>query len=353
MPRKDRGPDQLRTVTLATNFTEHAESSVLCSFGRTRVLCTATGEERVPSHVKGSGRGWVTAEYGMLPRSTHTRSDREAAKGKQSGRTQEIQRLIGRALRAAVDLQTLGERQVLIDCDVLQADGGTRTAAITGGYAALGIALRRMQREKALRAPVAAISVGILRGQALLDLDDGEDCCGDVVMHDGGDRARELLVGQATAAASAWTPSAVRRECTARGMRRPTRSAAPGSSRRCAGFPRRSAQRTSSARSRSARPKASGSCARKDRWTEASRSRNGERTASGTIRSSCPRRRRERRWLSWTRQRRIACRIAGVRSRGCGRSWSGSRATAPYESLIHARKPCTSPALSAGRSAAW
>ena len=175
MPRKDRGPDQLRTVTLATNFTEHAEGSVLCSFGRTRVLCTATAEERVPSHVKGSGRGWVTAEYGMLPRSTHTRSDREAAKGKQSGRTQEIQRLIGRALRAAVDLQTLGERQVLIDCDVLQADGGTRTAAITGGYAALGIALRRMQREKALRAPVAAISVGILAGQALLDLDYEED----------------------------------------------------------------------------------------------------------------------------------------------------------------------------------
>jgi len=160
MPRKDRGPDQLRTVTLATNFTEHAEGSVLCSFGRTRVLCTATAEERVPSHVKGSGRGWVTAEYGMLPRSTHTRSDREAAKGKQSGRTQEIQRLIGRALRAAVDLQTLGERQVLIDCDVLQADGGTRTAAITGGYAALGIALRRMQREKALRAPVAAYPGG-------------------------------------------------------------------------------------------------------------------------------------------------------------------------------------------------
>src|SRR2546421_10519535 len=171
MPRKDRGPDQLRTVTLATNFTEHAEGSVLCSFGRTRVLCPATAEERVPSHVKGSGRGWVTAEYGMLPRSTHTRSDREAAKGKQSGRTQEIQRLIGRALRAAVDLQTLGERQVLIDCDVLQAAGGTRTAAITRGHPALGIALRRMQRDKALRAPVAAISVGILAGQALLDLD--------------------------------------------------------------------------------------------------------------------------------------------------------------------------------------
>src|SRR5260370_15034480 len=115
MPRKDRGPDQLRTVTLVPNFTEYAEGSVLCSFGRTRVLCTATAEERVPSHVKGSGRGWITGEYGMLPRSTHTRTDREAAKGKQSGRTQEIQRLIGRALRPAFDLPTLGERHVLID----------------------------------------------------------------------------------------------------------------------------------------------------------------------------------------------------------------------------------------------
>src|SRR5207237_9558057 len=118
MPRKDRGPDQLRTVTLATNFTEHAEGSVLCSFGRTRVLCTATAEERVPSHVKGSGRGWVTAEYGMLPRSTHTRTDREAAKGKPSGRTQEIQRLIGRALRAARDMSVLGRPQATSACEV-------------------------------------------------------------------------------------------------------------------------------------------------------------------------------------------------------------------------------------------
>src|SRR6266705_3972861 len=137
MPRKDRGPDQLRTVTLATNCTEHAEGSVLCSFGRTRVLCTASGEERVPSHVKGSGRGWVTAEYGMLPRSTHTRTDREAARGKQSGRTQEIQRLIGRSLRAVTDLAKLGERTVKLDCDVIQADGGTRTASVTGAFVAL------------------------------------------------------------------------------------------------------------------------------------------------------------------------------------------------------------------------
>src|SRR5438445_7727781 len=206
MPRKDRGPDQLRTVTLATNFTEHAEGSVLCSVGRTRVLCTATAEERVPSHVKGSGRGWVTAEYGMLPRSTHTRTDREAAKGKQSGRTQEIQRLIGRSRRAACDLAALGERQVLIDCDVLQADGGTRTAAITGSYVALGIALRRMQREKALRAPVAAISVGILGGQTLLDLDYEEDFAAEVDLNVVANSQGDLLEVQGTAEKRPFTP---------------------------------------------------------------------------------------------------------------------------------------------------
>ncbi|HET9754227.1 MAG TPA: ribonuclease PH [Myxococcales bacterium] len=207
MPRKDRAPDQLRPVTLQPNFTEHAEGSVLCSFGRTRVLCTATAEERVPSHVKGSGRGWVTAEYGMLPRATHTRSDREAAKGKQSGRTQEIQRLIGRALRAAVDLQAMGERQVLIDCDVLQADGGTRTAAITGAYVALGIALRRMQREKALRAPVAAVSIGILGGQVLLDLDYEEDFAAEVDMNVVGNAGGELLEVQGTAEKKPFSPA--------------------------------------------------------------------------------------------------------------------------------------------------
>src|SRR5919198_4024666 len=161
MPRKDRGPDQLRSVTLAANFTEHAEGSVLCSFGRTRVLCTATAEERVPSHVKGSGRGWVTAEYGMLPRSTHTRTEREAARGKQSGRTQEIQRLIGRSLRAVTDLAALGERTVQLDCDVLQADGGTRTAAITGAFVALHDAVdwlkeRGLIRSRPIRDFVAA-----------------------------------------------------------------------------------------------------------------------------------------------------------------------------------------------------
>src|SRR5919201_2299525 len=134
MPRQGRAPSDLRVVSIVPGFTEHAEGSVLCTFGRTRVLCTATAEERVPSHVKGSGRGWVSAEYGMLPRSTHTRTEREAARGRQSGRTQEIQRLIGRSLRAVTDLAALGERQVVVDCDVLQADGGTRTAAITGGY---------------------------------------------------------------------------------------------------------------------------------------------------------------------------------------------------------------------------
>ena len=207
MPRKDRGPDQLRSVSLVANFTAHAEGSVLCSFGRTRVLCTATAEERVPSYVKGSGRGWVTAEYGMLPRSTHTRTDREAAKGKQTGRTQEIQRLIGRSLRAAVDLPALGERQVLIDCDVLQADGGTRTAAITGAYAALGIALRRMQREKALRPPVAAVSIGIIAGQVLLDLDYEEDFAAEVDMNVVGNAAGELLEVQGTAEKRPFTPA--------------------------------------------------------------------------------------------------------------------------------------------------
>ena len=207
MPRQGRSADQLRQVTLVPNFTEHAEGSVLCSFGRTRVLCTASAEERVPGHVKGSGRGWVTAEYGMLPRATHTRSDREAARGKQSGRTQEIQRLIGRSLRAACDLKELGERQVLIDCDVLQADGGTRTAAITGAYAALGICLRRMRREKALKAPVAAVSIGIIAGQVLLDLDYEEDFAAEVDLNVVGNAAGELLEVQGTAEKKPFTPA--------------------------------------------------------------------------------------------------------------------------------------------------
>ena len=171
------------------------------------MLCTATAEERVPSHVKGSGRGWVTAEYGMLPRSTHTRTDREAAKGKQSGRTQEIQRLIGRSLRAACDLAALGERQVLVDCDVIQADGGTRTAAVTGGYVAVGIALRRMRREKALRAPVAAVSVGIIAGELRLDLDYEEDFAAEVDFNVVSNAAGELLEVQGTAEKKPFTPA--------------------------------------------------------------------------------------------------------------------------------------------------
>src|SRR5216117_2668070 len=180
MPRKDRGPDQLRTVALLPNFTEHAEGSVLCSFGRTRVLCTASAEERVSSHVKGSGRGWVTAEYGMLPRSTHTRTDREAAKGKQSGRTQEIQRLIGRSLRVVTDLAKLGERTVKLDCDVIQADGGTRTASVTGAFVALHDAVgtlleRGVLAQSPIRDFVAAVSVGLFEGVPVLDLDYAED----------------------------------------------------------------------------------------------------------------------------------------------------------------------------------
>src|SRR3989442_5067741 len=207
MPRQGRAPSELRTIRIVPGFTEHAEGSVLCTFGGTRVLCTATAEERVPSHVKGSGRGWVTAEYGMLPRSTHTRTDREAARGKQSGRAEEIQRLIGRAWRAAVDLPALGERQVVIDCDVLQADGGTRTAAITGAYVALGIALKRMQREKALRPPVAAVSVGIIAGEVRLDLDYEEDFAAEVDMNVVGNAVGELLEVQGTAEKRPFTPA--------------------------------------------------------------------------------------------------------------------------------------------------
>ena len=175
-----RAPNQLRPVRITRHFTMHAEGSVLIEFGNTRVLCTASVEEKVPSFRKGSGAGWVTAEYGMLPRSTHTRSEREAAKGKQSGRTQEIQRLIGRSLRAVFDLQALGERTITLDCDVLQADGGTRTAAITGAYVAAQDAISSLMAAGKLttnpiREAVAAISVGVVQGQVLLDLEYTED----------------------------------------------------------------------------------------------------------------------------------------------------------------------------------
>ncbi|MCB1754732.1 MAG: ribonuclease PH [Gammaproteobacteria bacterium] len=175
-----RANDELRAIRITRNFTRHAEGSVLVEFGDTRVLCTASVEDRVPPWMKGKGEGWVTAEYGMLPRSTNTRMRREATAGKQSGRTQEIQRLIGRSLRAAIDLSALGERLITIDCDVLQADGGTRTAAISGGYVALCDAVANLTRRKLLtRNPVfgavAAVSVGIYDGVPVLDLDYAED----------------------------------------------------------------------------------------------------------------------------------------------------------------------------------
>jgi ribonuclease PH len=190
-----RAPDQMRPVSFERNFTRHAEGSVLVGFGDTRVLCTASVEETVPGFLRGQGQGWVTAEYGMLPRATHTRSAREAARGKQTGRTQEIQRLIGRALRAVVDLKALGERTITLDCDVLQADGGTRTASITGGFVALCDAIDALIRKRALQnnplhGQVAAVSVGIVNGIPVLDLDYAEDSNAEtdmnVVMNSGG-----------------------------------------------------------------------------------------------------------------------------------------------------------------------
>lgn len=190
-----RSSDQLRPIRITRRFTRHAEGSVLVEFGDTRVVCTASIEERVPPFLKGKGSGWVTAEYGMLPRATHARTAREAARGRQGGRTLEIQRLIGRALRAVVDLQGLGERTVTLDCDVLQADGGTRTAAITGAYVALADAIRHLLRQRLIRrdplhGQVAAVSVGIYRGRPVLDLDYAEDSEAEtdmnVVMNDAG-----------------------------------------------------------------------------------------------------------------------------------------------------------------------
>jgi len=190
-----RAPDQMREVRIERGYTRHAEGSVLVSFGETRVLCTASVENKAPGFLRGKGEGWVTAEYGMLPRATHSRSDREAARGKQGGRTLEIQRLIGRSLRACVDRKVLGERTITLDCDVLQADGGTRTAAITGAYVALVDAVQwLLKRREITRDPifgaVAAVSVGIYRGVPVLDLDYAEDSACDtdmnVVMNDGG-----------------------------------------------------------------------------------------------------------------------------------------------------------------------
>ncbi len=199
-----RAPDQMRPIAIEPNFTIHAEGSVLVSFGNTKVLVTASVEERVPPFLRGKGEGWVTAEYGMLPRATHTRGSREAAKGKQSGRTQEIQRLIGRSLRAVTDLKALGERQITLDCDVIQADGGTRTAAISGAWVALRLAVDKLIAEGKLTADpilqqVAAVSCGIYQGTPVLDLDYDEDSAADadanfVLLADG-----KIAEAQATA----------------------------------------------------------------------------------------------------------------------------------------------------------
>jgi ribonuclease PH len=205
-----RDADQLRTVRFTPGYTRHAEGSVLAEFGDTRVLCTASVEPRVPPWMRGNGTGWVTAEYGMLPRSTNTRTGREAARGKQSGRTLEIQRLIGRSLRAVINLEALGERTVTLDCDVLQADGGTRTAAISGAYVALAIAMRALTKQGVLKknplyGQVAAVSVGVYRGEPVLDLDYAEDSEAETDMNIVMNEAGRYIEVQGTAEGHAFT----------------------------------------------------------------------------------------------------------------------------------------------------
>ena len=211
-----RAPDEMRAITIETGFTKHAEGSCLISFGETRVLCTASVEDRIPPWLRGKGEGWVTGEYSMLPRATHTRGDREAARGKQSGRTQEIQRLIGRSLRAVVDLKKLGERQIVLDCDVIQADGGTRTAAISGAWVALRLAIDGLMKagklaEDPITAKVAAVSCGIYKGTPVLDLDYPEDSNAEAdanfVMIEGG----KIAEAQATAEGAAYDEEALLR----------------------------------------------------------------------------------------------------------------------------------------------
>lgn len=211
-----RAPDQMREITITPNFTRHAEGSVLVGFGDTKVLVTASLEERVPPFLRGKGEGWVTAEYGMLPRATHTRGSREAAKGKQSGRTQEIQRLIGRSLRSVVDMKLLGERQITLDCDVIQADGGTRTAAISGAWVALRLAVNTLLANGKLtvdpiRQKVAAVSCGIYQGTPVLDLDyledSGADADGNFVLLENGNIAE----AQATAEHATYDEEALLR----------------------------------------------------------------------------------------------------------------------------------------------
>ena len=205
-----READELRPVSFTPDFTRHAEGSVLAEFGDTRVLCTASIEDRVPPWMRGQGSGWVTGEYGMLPRSTHTRMQREAARGRQSGRTQEISRLIGRSLRAVVDLEALGERTITLDCDVLQADGGTRTAAISGAWVALALAIRRIEktarfRRSPLHGQVAAVSVGIYQGVPVLDLDYSEDSEAETDMNIVMNEAGRYIEVQGTAEGHAFT----------------------------------------------------------------------------------------------------------------------------------------------------
>ncbi|MDE2596864.1 MAG: ribonuclease PH [Sphingomonadales bacterium] len=211
-----RAPDEMRALAFDTHFTIHAEGSVLVSFGNTRVLCTASVEEKVPPFLRGKGEGWVTAEYSMLPRATHTRGSREAAKGKQSGRTQEIQRLIGRSLRAVVDFKKLGERQIVLDCDVIQADGGTRTASISGAWVALRIAIdglmaKGLIAEDPMPRKVAAVSCGICDGVPVLDLDYDEDSSADAdanfVLIEGG----QIAEVQATAEGATYDEEALLR----------------------------------------------------------------------------------------------------------------------------------------------
>ena len=211
-----RAPDQMRAISIETGFTKHAEGSCLISFGDTRVLCTASVENSVPPWMRGKGAGWVTGEYSMLPRATHTRGSREAARGKQSGRTQEIQRLIGRSLRAVVDMKKLGERQITLDCDVIQADGGTRTAAISGAWVALKLALDKLKKsgdilEDPITGKIAAISCGVYKGTPVLDLDYDEDSSADAdanfVLIEGG----KIAEVQATAEGAAYDEEALLR----------------------------------------------------------------------------------------------------------------------------------------------
>ncbi len=211
-----RAADEMRPVNFIIGYTRHAEGSVLAEFGDTRVLCTASVENRVPPWMRGNGTGWVTGEYGMLPRATHTRTGREAARGKQGGRTMEIQRLIGRSLRAVTDLAGLGERTVTLDCDVLQADGGTRTAAISGAYVALALAMRELIKAGALKrnplhGQVAAVSVGIFRGEPVLDLDYTEDSDAETDMNIVMNEAGRFVELQGTAEGHAFTPAELAR----------------------------------------------------------------------------------------------------------------------------------------------